>query len=1041
MKKKYLLLIVFLFGLDSITAQSFVGKLNQNPTTDYKIYSENDTLRILAVMSDFQVDIDDATFGDGKFGTIYSQDYGNNILDPLPHDKAYFENHLTFVQNYFAKVSDGKLNISFTVLDDILTVSKTMRNYTPSLENLDDHTPLGEYVEEVWQLADKQYPNIDFSQYDLFFVLHAGVGKDISLPGSLGNERDLPSVYLNHKSLQSIFGSNFDGFPVNGGNFKITNSAILPETESREIGGFSGIQLIELTINGLIAATVGSYLGLPDLYNTETGRSAIGRFGLMDGQSIFTYQGIAPPEPSAWEKMFLGWVTPTEISIGDARLNLVNRYVANLGDTSLIKIPINATEYYLIENRKRDARKDGSTVTYISNGLTFTETFERDYANYIYYNVDTLKGVIVDVDEFDWVLPGGDRNSKIETFEDLGLIIWHIDERIIEDNYASNTINNDRYTRGVAIVEADGIRDIGETFKTIFGETVVGEGTKEDTWYKKNPADYYENKFSADTKPKAEANTKANSLITLTNFSEISNRMSFNLLYGSENIDLIGNVTLPIGDVRFHWLSAVNDGNVSYLLASNGNKTYLLNSNGNISDSISFENKRKPAIFGYNNFINLFSVSYNKLQLTQFTTSGKDTISISDNSIMFTTSPIIYSVSNDLVEILIGTLDGRINKYSVNVGTTKSIQLIESIEIFPSLSVDEIAVNENDYAAISIKHFWSSELSGGSIGLSKIPQNISVTRGKDGKLKSVVQLAENNFATIVGENVAYHILNNPNPTSVSRIEVFVPDEFIPKKSDYIYDSLNPEFILADIKKDGENYIIKNEVNYLNSFNQTGSMAENFPFQDEFYSTFYSSPLSVDLNNDDAADIISFTTNGKIIAVDGITGKMIDGFPISSGGKVATVPVVFTQNGRTSLAVITENNQFMSWNISKFDGKQFWTEENGNASNTSSVTAASSSEKIADFFPQSKAYNWPNPVYYGVTNIRYFVSEDSKAEVTIFDLAGDLVAKLSGNGIGGFDNEIVWNVNNIQSGVYFAHLQVTSTSGKTDRKIIKIAVIK
>nr|MDA3861577.1 T9SS type A sorting domain-containing protein [Melioribacteraceae bacterium] len=117
------------------------------------------------------------------------------------------------------------------------------------------------------------------------------------------------------------------------------------------------------------------------------------------------------------------------------------------------------------------------------------------------------------------------------------------------------------------------------------------------------------------------------------------------------------------------------------------------------------------------------------------------------------------------------------------------------------------------------------------------------------------------------------------------------------------------------------------------------------------------------------------------------------------------------------------------------------EENGNASNTSSVEAASSSEKIAEFFPQSKAYNWPNPVYEGTTNIRYFVAEDSKAEVTIFDLAGDLVAKLSGNGIGGFDNEIVWNVNDIQSGVYFAHLEVTSNSGNTDTKIIKIAVIK
>ncbi len=1027
MKRTYLFSIFLIIGLGTISAQSFIGKLNQNPTSDYKRYTENDTLKILAVMSDFQVDIDDATFGDGKFGTIYSQDYGSNILDPLPHDKAYFENHLTFVKNYFAKVSGGKLNISFTVLDDILTVSKTMRNYTPPIDDLNDHTPLGEYVEEVWQLADKQYPNFDFSQYELFFVFHAGAGKDVSLPGSLGNERDLPSVYLNQKSLRNIFGTNFDGFPVNGGNFKIANSAILPETESREIKGFNGIKLLELTTNGLIAATVGSHLGLPDLYNTETGRSAIGRFGLMDGQSMFTYQGISPPEPSAWEKMFLGWVTPTEISIGDAKLNLVNRYAANLGDTSLIKIPINATEYYLIENRKRDANKDGSTVTYISNGQTLTKTFDRDFPNYIYYNVDTLKGVIIDVDEYDWALPGGDRNSKIEKFEDLGLIIWHIDERIINDNYESNTINNDRYKRGVALVEADGIRDIGETFKTIFGETVVGEGTKEDTWYKKNPSDYYKNKFSADTKPKAESNTNANSLITLTNFSEISNRMSFNISFGSENIDLIGNAALPdVSEYRL-WMSSANLGDSSFIFVANSEKIYSLDIDGNINNEIDFPNIRKHAVYTNDSAAYVISVADKQLQITKFEPNLEVIANIENTSSRFFTAPVIYSSSGDILEILVGTIDGEIIKYSINIASEKTFELMESKKIFDNVVI-KITSNENEYSAISVNYFWSSQFASTLIELSDSPLSIVSTRNSDGSFKSIVQLFNGDIVEIVGKNVTYI-----NPRSVDNITN------LPK--DNINLPLLYNISLADIKNDGENYILRNTESYLNSFNMSGSMGTNFPYQDEFNSTFYSTPLAVDLNNDDAADIISFTTNGKIIAVDGITGKMIDGFPISSGGKIATTPVVFTENGRTALGVITENNQFMSWNISKYDGKQFWTEENGNASNSSSVAAASSSEKVLDFFPQSQAYNWPNPVYDGVTNIRYFVSEDSDAIVTIFDLAGDLVAKLNGRGIGGLDNEIIWNVNEIQSGLYFAHLQVTSSSGKTDTKIIKIAVIK
>jgi M6 family metalloprotease-like protein len=1038
MKRAYLFLIIFVFAMGSISAQSFVGKLNQNPSMDFRKITSSDTLKILAVMSDFQVDIDDATFGDGKFGSIYSEDYGSSILDPLPHDKAYFENHLKFVQNYFAKVSDGNLNVSYTVLDEILTVSKTMRNYTPPLEDLNDHTPLVEYLDEVWQLADENYPNFNFSDYDLFFVLHAGVGKDVSLPGSLGNERDLPSVYLNEKSLQNILGSDFEGFPVNGGNYKIKNSAILPETESREVEGFDGITLIELTTNGLFAATIGSYLGLPDLYNTETGRSAIGRFGLMDGQSIFTYQGIFPPEPSAWEKMFLGWVTPTEVAIGgvgDQNINLVNRYAANLGDTTLLKIPINATEYYLIENRKRDAFQDGSNITYISNGQTYTKTFDKDFLSYIYYSVDTLEGVIIDVDEFDWALPGGDRNSTIEKFEDLGILIWHIDEKIIAENYESNTINNDRYTRGVALVEADGIRDIGEEFQTIFGETVIGEGTKEDTWYKNNPAEYYENKFSADTKPKAESNSKANSLITLSDFSEISNKVSFNLSFGSEYIDLIGNISLDDVSPHFYWLSSTNIFDDTYLFLSNTSKTYLMDSSGKIENEISCSNKFKPAVIANSISVYVASSSFDELVVTKFIPSIDSIIVIESYPHRFSTSPIITEVNENNYEILIGTDDGRINRYSIDL-SDNSFQLIDSTKVLNS-KILKMSNSLDAYAAVSKDEFWSSNNPSYVLELKEVPKQLVLTETGEGELVSIIGF-KNGFTKISGNKQLYYGYGYQTSIMI-RSERDRP--VILKENDLDRLIVHDDFALCDLKMNGENYIVKNTGNYLNTINQTGSTASNFPFQDEFESTFYSSPLAVDLNNDDAADIISFTEDGKILAVDGISGKMIDGFPISSGGKVATTPIIFTENGRTALGVVTEENQFMSWNISQYDGKKFWTEENGNAGNTSSALAASSSEKVNEFFPQSKTYNWPNPVYDGITNIRYFVSEDSKAEVTIFDLAGDLVAELSGNGVGGFDNEIVWNVNDIQSGVYFAHVKVTSNSGKTDTKIIKIAVIK
>ena len=131
----------------------------------------------------------------------------------------------------------------------------------------------------------------------------------------------------------------------------------------------------------------------------------------------------------------------------------------------------------------------------------------------------------------------------------------------------------------------------------------------------------------------------------------------------------------------------------------------------------------------------------------------------------------------------------------------------------------------------------------------------------------------------------------------------------------------------------------------------------------------------------------------------------------------------------------------AWSISSVEGKLYWSEEFGNPQNTSFVDAAENTNRINEFFPSGRAYNYPNPVYDGETFIRYYVSEDSKINIKIFDLAGDYVAELNDDAQGGMDNETTWNVTDIQSGVYLARIEATSNSGKSEHAIIKIAVVK
>lgn len=177
MLKKILTLLISVLTLGSLSAQSFIGSLNPNPVQKKDIIAV-DTVNILAVMVNFQEDKDGATFGNGKFGSIYSQNYGTNILDPLPHDKDYFESHLTFVKNYFQKVSNGKVQIQFTILPDTFSVSKTMRNYSPA-PGSNDLSPVGIFAQEVWNKVDQLNPTFNFSDFDLFLIFHAGDRKSV----------------------------------------------------------------------------------------------------------------------------------------------------------------------------------------------------------------------------------------------------------------------------------------------------------------------------------------------------------------------------------------------------------------------------------------------------------------------------------------------------------------------------------------------------------------------------------------------------------------------------------------------------------------------------------------------------------------------------------------------------------------------------------------------------------------------------------------------------------------------------------------------
>ena len=982
---------IILLGLGSISAQTFSPKISHSTFTNGNHLVEIKDVNILAVMVDFQPDDFELTYGDGTFGSIYSQEYGNDIIDPLPHNKSYFEDHLQFAKNYFSKVSNNNVNVDFTVLPNIVTVSMPMREYSPVGD--ESFKRLANFSEEVWKLVDQQNPNFDYSSFNTFVIFHAGTGKDISTSDLFGEARDLPSIYLGLSTLRNYYTTTFNGFQQSDGTF-IDNTIILPETESREEEGFGGVTLIELSINGLIVSSIASHMGLPDLFDAETGKSAIGRFGLMDGQSLFAFGGLFPPEPSAWEKIFLGWEEPQVINSNTTNIFVTASKIAAESDSKIIKVPINSTEYYLIENRARDANNDGVTLTYKVGGETRTINFQEDLNNFNNAIIDTLKGVVLDVDEYDWALPGN------------GILIWHIDEKIINSKLSINRVNVGK-DRGVDLEEADGIQDIGEEFQTIFGDIVIAEGEEFDFWYSSNTSELYKNKFGIDTKPSTKTNSGANSLITFSNFSEINNQMSFDVKFGSDKITQLPQYKLNSNLVlRNYKSSSTGELGDAYFLSGNdllsiGNKFLPLEQISNDNYGL-VENELEKVIV---------SADVLEIYISTFSDSLLSNIKVETPSEV-TSKILLKKNSSTTLDIYAGLGDGSLIKYNYNL-VTKEVPTIESNSQFLDSSIEHIAVLESEVLVASQNSL--SFLNSSSVSIPSVIKQIILTKNRTGNFVAVISTENNSIYKFVKGQIDAEIIYNDDFRDIENIS------------------------FGDIKNDGENYIILNSGNNIVAINLVGSHAEKFPFKTQS-ENFVGTPLIADIDSDGKSDIISSTDQGEIFAISGSDGKVVDGFPLSIGGMFSGKHTIIKRENDLLMSAATDSNEIYFWSISS-NGNVDWGSEFGNNSNSSSLGLAKSDNYISTYFPKNKTYNWPNPVYDNETFIRTYVSEDSQVEVKVFDLSGDLVDEFEFRATGGIDTEYAWNVSEIQSGAYFAHLEVKSNSGKSENKIIKIAVVK
>ncbi|MGO9481921.1 MAG: hypothetical protein ACLP05_09100 [Candidatus Kryptoniota bacterium] len=1016
------------------------------------------TLNVLAIMVQFQTETDNLISGNGHL--LMNDSTG---LDAPPHDKTYFENHLLFLMNYFRKVSGGKLIINYTVLDSVVTLQHQMKYYSPPKTG--DGNNLGLLFQDSWHTADSLYGGtFPFNQYQCFIIFHAGSGRDIDFTTELGYDPlpyDIPSIYLNSESFRNMptpFGSDYNGEPVDGGNFLIENSIIMPESETYPI--------ISLTLgtNGLLAASFGSFLGLPDLFDTQTGVTGIGRFGLMDGQSIFAYGGIFPPEPSAWEKAYLGWITPVEVSPSTS--TQYQLYANETGKYSALEIPINATEYFLLENREGDAYHDGEIITSVYNGNYDTTkiNFTNDTAYFDGQQITGINGEVVDADEYDWALPE-------DTTYFGGILIWHIDQNVIDENIAANTINANPNHRGVAVVEADGADAIGTYLQTITGGYYY-DGSFTDFWYKGNPArspaeNVGGNQFTPTTLPNSNSYNGANSHIYITNFSNHDSVMSFYLTADS----VAANFQVTSGfPKKIHGATAnsspvfghIGPNDSLQVIANNGVSLYTFNVDGRSAgiDSTGF-----------------FSQIGGRFQPTVSSASANDTIYAMDDSVfyglvdhdgvadtVFATKDSLSSFNSSLPLIELGSkmasleLDrNTISVFSTDGKWLRSFQIGISIyyKAMPEVSAksDVFANNVSGYLPVDLGQFAAADTSNVILSLHGVAVVLDLDSNPSKFMFENSELLSGiSYETLAPDNSTYLVELAANSVYIDT-STGLPQKIF---STLPGDTITSGPVIADLDGDGNRDIIFATQTKIYAISYTGAVLNHFPI-----STIGSEVLPPDANRivgsivvaeltGDTADVIFGTKGGIIYAYNGVTGKLVAGFPLSMGGGLAGSPALAydSQNGNMYLAAIGLDSSLYSWT---FKGNYsansiLWGNLLHDNYHTNSIAEPPPSRTIPPSITDTltlmpKVYNWPNPVTNGITKIRFYLNHDAQVSISIFGFAGGKVTDLPTiNGVGGIANEVDWNVSGVQSGIYFARVEAVS-SNERNVAIIKIAVVK
>ncbi len=520
-----------------------------------------DTLQVYAIRVQFAEESPDNSLTTGT-GLFDSDKKGDYKLDPSGRRNSvpYWKKHFEFANAYFNKASGGSVVITSKIFPEASSAYKLKKqiidyNRTSKMKGEKtaefDEARSRDYLQFVYDAVMEAHKGDDspFSEplpknpnvKRAYMIIHAGASRLVD-GGSMGTRGadtpgDFMDIYISRNDWQylpdtlegtavrkvSDDSSVVEGLVLKGASIDTLRSIMVTSETFSQDG-------LNWGVNGNIVNQIAHELGLPNTYDVVKGISRLGYYDLMDFAGYNAGNGFLPSMPAAWERAYMGWAPMKEIRPVAGKPVTVEIAAAGTGKgVEIVKVPLNASEYLLIENRQRSWNKDGEVSVTLGDpdegSDTIVKTVPIDSLNLVFEdsvctdgkckkNNKKASGIILDMSSFDAGLPAS------------GIVVWRVNDWYLRETlqygvanfWGGDTLRDHQF--GIGMVEADGILSIGKTFKNALGEDTYDYGSGTDLLpHLRKPAKDSKQKF--DTVKTIGATGYANTMTTQGGYTGI----------------------------------------------------------------------------------------------------------------------------------------------------------------------------------------------------------------------------------------------------------------------------------------------------------------------------------------------------------------------------------------------------------------------------------------------------------------------------------------------------------------------------------------